>query len=300
MTHPVLLYRLTSVMDKKTAQQLSNLDIDEISLVDRPANQHGLVTITKRQENLVGIYDSEGVELSEDELEAGDVVFDDDGQQYLVEETNEVAEEPELVGKAVNFGSFGSGAKKLGNMADRNRKGLVAGGAAGFVGGRMSKSYSDTVLEELSKAYTTGDRDEVIAKALGRIEESDQRAQRAENIAKALADEAEYGEFFEVAKNFDALPVETDELATILQTVSKVLDEDQLNTLGRVLAAADNSIYASEGYDGAGDSSVYGLVESAAAEAVGKGLSLSQEEAVVALFAENPDAYEEYLSEIKY
>jgi hypothetical protein len=35
-------------MTTRTVKRLYDLEIDEISLVDRPANQHGLVAIAKR------------------------------------------------------------------------------------------------------------------------------------------------------------------------------------------------------------------------------------------------------------
>jgi len=79
-----------SVMGRQ-ARRLFDLDIDEVSAVDRPANQHGLISISKSlgtdntpEEGSMGtIYDAEGIEVFEDELEHGDVVFDDDGQELV-------------------------------------------------------------------------------------------------------------------------------------------------------------------------------------------------------------------------
>lgn len=71
-------------------RELKNLVIDEISLVDKGANQHAMVTIAKRdgseEEKMEDeLYDSEGHPVDVDELEFGDVVFDGDGQAYEVE-----------------------------------------------------------------------------------------------------------------------------------------------------------------------------------------------------------------------
>lgn len=79
-----------SVMGRQ-ARRLFDLDIDEVSAVDRPANQHGLISISKSlgtdntpEEGSMGtIYDAEGIEVFEDELEHGDVVFDEDGQELV-------------------------------------------------------------------------------------------------------------------------------------------------------------------------------------------------------------------------
>jgi hypothetical protein len=98
-------------------RKLTDLEIDEVSLVDRPANQHGLVAFAKRHgEDNMTIYDADGVEVYENELEHGDVVYDDDGNELVfVEEPDgttselqddlayaeyENEDEPQFVGKA--------------------------------------------------------------------------------------------------------------------------------------------------------------------------------------------------------
>ena len=105
----------------RPVKELSNIEIDEISLVDRPANQHAKVAIAKRateEDNVPDeqIYDENGQALDVEQLELGDVVFDSEGNAYAVElddESGESEEEPseeieaedeselELVGKAL-------------------------------------------------------------------------------------------------------------------------------------------------------------------------------------------------------
>ena len=67
----------------RMVKKLSGLEIDEVSLVDRPANQHGLVAIAKRQEDGMSIFDAQGHEVDEAELEHGDVVYDDNGTELV-------------------------------------------------------------------------------------------------------------------------------------------------------------------------------------------------------------------------
>lgn len=69
----------------RTVKRLHDLEIDEVSLVDRPANQHAAVAFSKRDEedSMPGIYDAEGVEVFEDELAHGDVVYDDSGNEFV-------------------------------------------------------------------------------------------------------------------------------------------------------------------------------------------------------------------------
>lgn len=73
----------------RPVKKLSDLEIDEVSLVDRPANQHGLVAIAKRgakEEAMPEIYDAEGYPVEEDELQEGDVVYDEQGAEYVFTE----------------------------------------------------------------------------------------------------------------------------------------------------------------------------------------------------------------------
>ena len=67
----------------RMVKKLSGLEIDEVSLVDRPANQHGLVAIAKRQEDGMSIFDAQGNEVDEAELEHGDVVYGEDGTELV-------------------------------------------------------------------------------------------------------------------------------------------------------------------------------------------------------------------------
>lgn len=66
-------------------RKLSGLEIDEISLVDRPANQHGVVAIAKRaEEPAMPLYDADGYEVDPDLLEVGDFAYDEDGQEFYM------------------------------------------------------------------------------------------------------------------------------------------------------------------------------------------------------------------------
>jgi hypothetical protein len=350
-------------MSSRTVRRLSGLEIDEVSLVDRPANQHGLVTITKRDEGTaMGFFDAKGEPVDEAELQAGDVVFNEQGEQIvmLTDEQRELleqhpeatiddldlelflvgadAEELQEVGKAgaaaVTGGSstlFQTG-KKTANLAlgrakfgfGEGRKGRkvnsgsavrsasahfgrnagkygagAAAGTAGYAGGRFGKaapSLGEEVLSQLSKALTDGDQHQIISKVAERVEAAERIAKRAEERADALEEQAEFEGFVEIAKSFE-LPVEPEELGGILQKISKVLDDDELGTMERVLQAAAANIDLEE-RGSAGFSPILGYVEGAALEVVGKSAGeLTPEQAMTAIFSANDEAYLEYLSE---
>jgi len=73
----------------KEVRHISNMEIDEISLVDIPANQHAAVVIAKRAteeeavEN-VQVFDETGNAIDVNDLDFGDVVFDENGQAFEV------------------------------------------------------------------------------------------------------------------------------------------------------------------------------------------------------------------------
>ena len=72
---------------------LRDMEIDEISLVDRPANAHAKVVIAKRatQEETVpeDVFNEDGEVIDVSELSEGDVVFDEEGNPFLIVEDDE-------------------------------------------------------------------------------------------------------------------------------------------------------------------------------------------------------------------
>lgn len=290
----------------KTVRRLSGLEIDEVSLVDRPANQHGLVAITKRDEGPM-LYDADGNPVDEADLQPGDFVYDENGQEFQALSEDDVAE---LEAHANEGESETSGLRELAEVGKRGAAAVTGGPSTpnlthisrGRRGRRVgaSKSLGAELLEELSKAASDSDRDQVIAKAFSGIDDADTRAEQAYEIAKALEERAELGEYVELAKAYE-LPVETTELGEILQSISKVLNPDQLDTVDRIFNfAGDAFAQASQEIGSAGyqPSPLMGAVADYAHEVVGKS-DLTPEQAVVALFETNPEAYDAYLSEQK-
>lgn len=343
-------------MSIQPVKRLSSLEIDEVSLVDRPANQHGLVTITKRDEGLgMGVYDEAGNELDENDLESGDMIQEEDGStsvllsdddlQAIIDGEVDPAEfgltdeaieallnEENLaeVGKSEAAAVTGGpstlrrwamdvkGGYKHGRRGEaperlptnnhlargsahvgRNKNAYIVGASAGTeenVRGRMSKSLGEQVLTDLSKALTDGDRDQVISKMADRLSEAEEVAKAAQEHAAFLQDQAEFAQYVDIAKSFE-LPVDPEDLGSILQEVSKVLSNEQLETLERIFNTAAAAIsFDEEGSQGYSPTMDY--VEGAAMELVGKSAGeISPEQATTALYSANDDAYLAYLSE---
>jgi hypothetical protein len=100
---------------KKSVSKLVDLDIDEVSLVDRSANQHSLVSFSKSlaagedvnpEDSMSAdfpVFNEEGEEVDSDTLEHGDVVYAEDGTELVM-----VADDEDEVGKAFAVNTAGS------------------------------------------------------------------------------------------------------------------------------------------------------------------------------------------------
>lgn len=300
----------------KPVKRLFDLEIDEISLVDRPANQHGLVAIAKNYEgdNMPGIFDPDGNAVDEDSLEHGDVVYDQDGNEYVFVEDDEdgtsaelqsghnYEEEPVLVGKSLKgFMSLDRGAKaRAGKEWARGNKKLLtatgAAGTAGYAGGAsVHKGLGESVYEALSKALNDGDRDEVISKIAQEVEVTKRENEELREYVAALISKSEDDEYIEIAKSYN-LPIDPVRLGGILKSAAMTMDDEDLAELDRLLTA-QSDLYEELGSNGSmATSAIMDQVEAMAMETVGKS-DVSTSQAVVALFEANPAAYDEYLSE---
>ena len=90
-----------------------------------------------------------------------------------------------------------------------------------------------------------------------------------------------------------------------MHRASQSMDAEDVATLDRLFSAvgeiSKNGGFDQIGYDGYAESDVLGQVYAVAGEAISKAdSSLTQEQAVTALFSANPDAYDEYESEQRY
>jgi hypothetical protein len=249
----------------RRVKELTDIEIDEISLVDIPANQHARVAIAKRatkEDNVPEIYNENGELLDADLLEPGDTVFDAEGNAFeVVLEDVEVAEdeafEPELVGK----------------------------------------NFADEIRTELSKAFSDVERDDVISKAMARVAELEARASVAEEIAKSERGLRLLGEYTEVAKGYN-IPVNPQELAPVLMRMSETMSYEDCSVIHKALSNAGSAIFDEVGFIGGGDNNdVMTQVNAFLDEGVSKSESVSKADAVEEFFRSNPDAYDMYRAE---
>lgn len=354
---------------RKVIKNVTDMEIDEISVVDRGGNQFADVVIAKRatEEDDVPeefeLFDEHGEPVSS--LEDGQIVYDAEGNAFAFEadedadgvevldeseeieddDTQEIepvedeAEERELElakgfadpfvrlsTKAKSFfpkvggptkafaggvkGQAGPGssaaestANRAGGFINRNKKALAVGGAAGVGGAAtvaavnkdgLRKSFSEEVMEELSKAMTDEDRDEVLSKALGTVEALlAEQAEYAE-IAKAERELRLTNEYIAKAAEYN-LPVDPAELGPVLYRMVESMDHEDCAVIAKCLDAASSALFDEVGYIGGGDNvDPLERVNALAAEQVAK--SADAPSAFLDVMDANPGAYDEYLA----
>lgn len=338
----------------RPVSKLIDLDIDEVSVVDRGANQHSLIAFSKSlmtegievsEESMADdtlVFDEAGQEVDVDTLEHGATVFDAEGHEYVFIEDGEESDDDEIAVEEIevdtedegddedeesevpdevlaksaytNFtrglkagvgGWKEPGASKAAQFAGRNRKKIAAGaaGAAALTGGALmshetSKSLGDSVIEQLSKAVTDAERDEIVAKALNEVEILKAEAAEAKAWAEAEHDARVTEAFISKAEEYN-LPVAPAVLGPILKAVAEVLSEEELDILDEIFTAVGDALYEELGYVGeSSNSSVLDQVNAMASEQFGKSADFSAEQMTTAMFEANPAAYDAYLAEI--
>lgn len=358
----------------KPVSKLIDLEIDEVSVVDRGANQHSLIAFSKSlaeadvQEDAmsdVALFNEAGEQIDLDTLEHGQQVFSADGEEFVFiedgredeilaadpddsdddedDEVDPAAESDDDFGKAFAVGAGGAaekvgsslatlagpakryGAKEqfkwgyktkfkgdpsknslaynAGSHLGRNKKkyaigATVAGGAAAAGGAySMSKSLSEEILAEFSKAVTDRDREQVVAKMASQVEEAQEIAKSALEWAEAEHDARMTEAFISKAAEYN-LPVSPEVFGPILKSIAEALDEEQLEVLDEIFNAVGDALYDEIGYVGeSSNSSVIDQVDALANEYIGKS-DASHAQVITAMFEANPAAYDAYISEM--
>ena len=253
-------------------KQVTDMVIDEISLVDRPANQHAQIVIAKRatQEDAVADYfTADGAPVDVDTLEIGDTVFDADANEF------------EFV------------------VEDDERE-LETAGVAKSAFGQRPPETSDSLAalrQELSKAITEGDRDTVLSKALDQVAEFEKRASAAESIAKSERDLRLEREYISKAAEYN-VPIEAEELGPVLMRMADSMAYDDCAVIHKALTTAGQILFTELGYEGSGDNvDPFKQVEAYLEEqSVSKSGDVSKAQSITDFYSDNPQAYDEYVA----
>lgn len=269
----------------RKVKELRDLEIDEISLVDKGANQHARTVIAKRhdeEDKMDEYFDAEGNPVDVASLELGDVVYNENGEAFELEadDEDEVTQEQELA--------------TVGKRAPEENPFAVSKSAGGT-------TSVDTLREAFSKALTDEDRDGVISKALDLIGEQERIAKAAAATAEAERQLRLDREYTEIAKSYD-VGIAPDVLGPVLKRAAEALSREDCEVLSKALQAgseATGQLFEEIGKRGGGaNSDVFNTVEAYLDEQVSKTADgASRAEQVSKVFEENPNAYDEYLAE---
>lgn len=272
--------------------RVSDMDFDEVSTVDIPANQHGLIVLAKSasQEDIVADFADEQGNPIEGQLvqdEAGDVFLQtEDGDLYSVD--------PDDLGEDVYDGTEERELEAVGKSAFLEE---LDDDAEGFYG---------YMSDELAKALNDAGRDDVLAKAFAaqraELAKAQAETDRALEIAKAVQDREQTNLFIsKAAEDYGHTGVDPEVLGPVLKRMSESLSYEDCAVVAGILDR-QGDIFKQFGVPG-GEEIYSPLDEIEAyanehgdelAKSYGHGegrTTLSKEQSAVAFFDANPGAY---------
>ena len=270
----------------RPVQIVKDMEIDEISLVDRAACPPAAIVIAKRADSEVGMdeefYDEYGNPVDLSDFDEGDVIEDEDGNQYQIvfeEDDDGDEDEDEYL------------------VEDEDGE-LVAVGKSAF-------GFDPVVAgirSELAKAVSEDDRDAVLSKAFStlskRAEYAEAQLNHATEIAKSERDLRLQREYISKAAEYN-VPIDPEELGPVIMRMAEVMSYDDCAVIHKALAAAGEMLYMEAGFDSSGiPDDPISQIDAFLDEQVSKSDGgLSKAGAISAFFDSNPEAYDAYRSE---
>ena len=156
-------------------------------------------------------------------------------------------------------------------------------------------------LSELSKNLEDEETREAISKAQELVTKANTRAEEAEQIAKAERDIRLHREYVEKAKSFRNLPVDPDEFGPVLKALEETLTPEQVEMVTKALKTANDTVANAGFFSEVGKRGIDGYESISKAEGLAvekaKEEGISKDEALSRVYEENPDLYDEYVSE---
>jgi len=277
------------------ANELTDMEFDEISLVSRPANQLSKVVLFKSDT------DGESMSLEEETLDSeytdldkgmgyGKTMKGNMKSKMEIEEEEEDDEEMEKYGMKKKVRKEDS-VVELPSEVYEYIEALEASNA------ELSDAVSKMSQEELYED------DDIMKSADPRIVElvksAEDRAIAAEEIAKSERAYRMEQEFISKAQDLNALPVDAEEFGKSLLEIAENVSEETFSYVSKVLEAANESIGNSSLFQEVGKSSVnvdgpLDEVSKAAAAVRQAHPDLTKEQAIAKAVEENPSLYDTY------
>jgi hypothetical protein len=298
----------------KTANRLTDMEFDEVSLVNRPANQLSKVLLFKSDT------------VSEDEMpevEVEEVVTEEVSSEELsVEESIEKGKgkkkkmPPQMEGDvedaadAADMAEEDDSYMKKGKMKKDDEVEIPA---EVFEYIESLESANAELMDSIEKmqneknAELAQQEEEILKSADPRlvqiVKAAEERAIAAETIAKAERDFRLEREFVSKAQELGSLPLNADSFGMILKSAADVLTTEQYDAIWQVLSAANAQISAGGIFGEVGKSTVsatdtpMSAIEQAAARLRQEDSSLSKEQAIAKAVSADASLYNQYIRE---
>ena len=301
----------------KTANRLSEMEFDEISLVTRPANQLSKVLIVKSdtvsedempevevevvEEATESVEKGYGAETKMKKKDKGDKMPDFIKEKMDASEDEEEEEEDEDEEMPMKKGKM-----------KKDSEVVIPAEVFDYI--TALESANDELMTNIEKMQAEKDAslavesEEIFKSADPRLVEliksAENRAVAAEGIAKAERDFRLEREYITKSQTLTHLPVSFENFGKVLKNASEVLKEEDFDAIWQVLTAANASISKSGLFGEVGKSSAQAdvnspmsAIERAAASLRKDNPSLTAEQAISKAVSADTELYNEYIRE---
>jgi len=267
--------------------RLSDMEFDEVSLVNRPANQLSKVVLFKSadsEERAVPGHKDKKMDEDEEEISKP-------GHYEKMEDHDDEDEEED---------------SKSGHKMKKDDGEAIDLPSEVYEYIDALESANAEMVDELSKmAEYIEEETDILKSADPQIVEivkaAEERAEAAEKIAKAERDYRIEQEFIAKAAEFNALSVDASSLGPVLKAAAEVMDEEAFGVIIDALSAANETVSESGLFSEVGKSTSFesgsstDSIEKAAARLREEDTSLTHAQAISKAVELDPSLYTEYL-----
>ena len=287
--------------------RLTDMEFDEISLVNRPANQLCKVVLFKSDAEAASMTDESVVE---EETTIDDEMTDDsidkmgNGHSKGKQKRRRKKGAPEIIiddeEGDVNVTKTGTNdiEKDSVDLPSEVYEYISALEAA-------NSELTEQVSKNEEAAQQEAEQEDILKAAdpeiVAIVKAAEERAEAAEVIAKAERDFRLEREFISKAQSLDNLSVDADAFGKVLKNAAEALSQEDFDALMSTLEGANSSVEAGAVFAEVGKASSFdndgptSALNKAAASLRESDSDLTPEQAIAKAVTENPSLYEEYL-----
>lgn len=161
-------------------------------------------------------------------------------------------------------------------------------------------------LQDLAKNLEDDEQREAVNKAMDEVRKANERAEQAEQIAKAEREHRMNQVYIEKARSFVGLPVNAQEFGPVLKRLHETMSEEDVDVIEKALSAANETIASGGFFSEIGKGTGFGAdlepiskIDQEAKALVEKSDGMSMEAARAQVIEQNPALYDEYLREVQ-